>query len=75
MEVSAAGTIRVAVLEGQVDISPTAAGASQVSLVAPATGEIDGVGAVNHGVGPSADSGLDDDTGTGGSHSLRGGNY
>ena len=74
VEVSAAGTIRVAVLEGKVDISPTAAGAPQISLAAPATGEIDSSGAVNHGVGPGSDSGLDDGAGAP-DRSGGGGNY
>ena len=73
VEVSAAGTIRVAVLEGQVDISPTAPGAPQISLAAPATGEIDSGGGVNHGVGPSPDSGLDD--GAGAANRSGGGSY
>ena len=41
-----AGLIRVAVLVGEVNISPLAAGAPQITLAAAATGQIDSGGAV-----------------------------
>jgi hypothetical protein len=53
--------IRVAVLEGEVSISPTAPGALQTVLAAPATGAIDGGGGVTHNVRPQSDPGLEDD--------------
>ncbi len=53
--------IRVAVLEGEVSISPTAPGALQTVLAAPATGAIAGGGGVTRNVRPQSDPGLEDD--------------
>ena len=58
-----ANLIRLAVLEGEITVSPTAVGALQTTLAAPARAEIDMGGAVTPGVGPDSDPGLEDDAG------------
>ena len=73
VQVLATGAIRVAVLEGEVLISPTAAGAPQTSLAAPATGEIDSGGVVNRDVAPDSDAGLEDGVGAAGRGDVGGG--
>ncbi|MEE8534669.1 MAG: FecR family protein [Kiloniellales bacterium] len=60
-----ADLIRVAVLKGEVNISPTAPGAPRTTLGARAMGEIDSGGAVTLDVGPPSDPGLKDDAASG----------
>ncbi len=65
--------IRISVLEGAVNISPSAAGVAPVALSAPATGQVDSGGSVSPNVGPPSDPGLDEDAGAGGNEGPGGG--
>ncbi len=67
-----ANFIRVAVLEGAINISPSAA-AAPVSLAAPATAQVGSGGGVTPNVAPAADPGLDEGAGVGDNEGPGGG--